>query len=224
MQIDVAAILFDIDRTLVDSTPAVERSWRTFAGRHGLDAEAILRVSHGRRSEDTIADLLPAHERAEAVAELETLEHADLDGVLALPAASDLLSFRPADRWAAVTSGSRSLMRRRLEAAGLPVPAVLVGAEDVTAGKPAPEGYLAAAVALGVDPASCLVVEDAPAGVAAGRAAGAWVLGVATSHPAAALRHADAVVDDLTHVAVSDAQASLRIRLTNALDPAASGL
>lgn len=167
MHFDVAAILFDIDGTLVDSTPAVERTWRSWAARHDLDAEAILRVCHGRRSEDTIADLLPEHEREGAVAELEALEHADLDGVLALPATSDLLPSIPSDRWAAVTSGSRSLMRRRLAAASLPTPSVLVGAEDVSAGKPDPEGYLIAAAALGVDPSACLVVEDAPAGIAA---------------------------------------------------------
>ncbi len=213
MPFDVAAILFDIDGTLVDSTPAVERTWRTWAARHGVDAEAILLVSHGRRSEDTIADFLPEHEREAAVAELEVLEHADLDGVLALPGASSLLPLIPRDRWAAVTSGSRSLMRRRLAAAGLPTPSVLVAADDVSIGKPDPEGYLMAAAALGVDPAACLVVEDAPAGIAAGRAAGAWVLAVATSHPASALQEADAVVDDLTHLSISAAPKGLRVSL-----------
>lgn len=214
MHVEVAAILFDIDGTLVDSTPAVERSWRSWAARRGLDAEVILRVSHGRRSEDTIADLLPVHERAAAVAELEALEHADLDDVLALPAASDLLPSIPSDRWAAVTSGSRALMRRRLAAAGLPVPSVLVGADDVAVGKPDPEGYLAAAAALGVEPAACLVVEDAPAGIAAGRAAGARVLAVATSHPASMLGNADVVIDDLTHLSISAAPQGLQVSLT----------
>lgn len=215
MVLDVAAILFDIDGTLVDSTPAVERTWRTWAARHDLDAEAILRVCHGRRSEDTIADFLPEHEREDAAAELAALEHADLDGVLALPATLNLLPAIPSDRWAAVTSGPRSLMHKRLAAAGLPTPSVLVGAHDVTAGKPDPEGYLAAAAALGVDPAACLVVEDAPAGIAAGRAAGAWVLAVATSHPTSMLQEADAVIDDLTHFSISTAPEGLRISLAN---------
>ncbi|MBB5897772.1 HAD family hydrolase [Kutzneria kofuensis] len=197
MRFEVQAILFDIDGTLVDSTGVVERTWRAWAAEHGRDADAILRVCHGRRSEDTIADLLPPSERDAAVRELARMELADLDDVVALPAAKTLLSELPADRWAAVTSGSQELMRARLAAAGLPVPDVLIAADDVSAGKPDPEGYLKAAAALGHDIADCLVVEDAPAGLRAGRAAGARTLAVATSHDAAELT-ADAVVEDLT--------------------------
>jgi len=193
----VQAVLFDIDGTLVDSTGAVERTWRTFAAARGLDAEAILRVCHGRRSEDTIADLLPPSERDDAVAELARLELDDLGDVVALPATGTLLRELPGNRWAAVTSGSQELMRARLAAAGLPVPDVLIAADDVSAGKPDPEGYLKAAAALGYDIARCLVVEDAPAGLLAGRNAGAKTLAVATSHDAAELT-ADAVVADLT--------------------------
>ena len=116
----------------------------------------------------------------------------------ALPGTQSLLRRLPADRWAAVTSGSRELMRARLTAAGLPIPEVLVSAEAVEAGKPEPEGYLKAAAALGRDIRRCLVVEDAPAGIHAGRAAGAQVLAVTTSHPASDLTSADAVVPDLT--------------------------
>lgn len=209
----VAALLFDIDGTLVDSTSVVERIWRTWAGRRGLDAEAILAVCHGRRSEDTIADFLPIAERSGATRELEALELEDVSNVIALPATKDLLAGLPSDRWAAVTSGSRRLMKKRLAAAGLPVPDVLVGAGDVTIGKPHPEGYLAAAAALGVESTDCLVVEDAPAGVAAGRAAGARVLAVATSHDASALTGADAVVADLRDVAVVPAERGLRVHL-----------
>ncbi|HTI27509.1 MAG TPA: HAD-IA family hydrolase, partial [Kutzneria sp.] len=182
---EVQAILFDIDGTLVDSTGAVERTWRVFAAERGLDAEAILRVCHGRRSEDTIADLLPPSEWDDAVAELARLELNDLGDVVALPATRTLLRELPGDRWAAVTSGSQELMRARLAAAGLPVPEVLIAADDVSAGKPDPEGYLKAAAALGYDIARCLVVEDAPAGLLAGRDAGALTLAVATSHDAA---------------------------------------
>ena len=193
----VQAVLFDIDGTLVDSTGAVERTWRTFAAAHGLDAEAILRVCHGQLSEDTIADLLPPSERDGAVAELARLELDDLGDVVALPATGTLLRELPGNRWAAVTSGSQELMRTRLAAAGLPVPDVLIAADDVSAGKPDPEGYLKAAAALGHDITRCLVVEDAPAGLLAGRNAGAKTLAVATSHDAAELT-ADAVVADLT--------------------------
>lgn len=202
MRFEVQAILFDIDGTLVDSTPAVERTWRSWAAARGMDGEAILAVSHGRRSEDTIADVLPPGQRAAAVVELEQMELDDLDSVVALPAAGELLAGLPPERWAAVTSGSRRLMRARLAAAGLPVPAVLVTADDVSQGKPEPAGYLLAAESLGFAAEHCLVVEDAPAGLQAGRAAGAHVLAVATSHPAEGLGPADAVVADLTRVSV----------------------
>lgn len=198
MRFPVDAILFDIDGTLVDSTAAVIRTWTTWAAKRGIDADEILRVCHGRRTADTLAMFLPAGQHAAAIAELEQLELADLNDVSALPGTLGLVPRLPADRWAAVTSGSRELMRTRLAAAGLPIPDVLVSAEDVGAGKPHPEGYLKAAAALGRDVRRCLVVEDAPAGIEAGRAAGAQVLAVATSHPAFELTSADAVIKDLT--------------------------
>ena len=204
MRFDIEAVLFDIDGTLVDSTRAVVRTWTTWAAKYGVDVEAVLRVCHGRRSEDTIAEFLPAHERAAAVRYLEELELDDLDDIVALPATRDVLGRLPSNRWAAVTSGSRRLMTARLNAAGLPVPAVLVAAEDVAQGKPDPQGYLKAAGALGFDIRRCLVVEDAPAGLRAGRAAGAQMLGVGTSHPLAELRaSADAVADDLSVCSVA---------------------
>jgi len=215
MFFDVTAILFDIDGTLVDSTPVVERTWRTWAAKRGMDAEAILRVCHGRRSEDTIADLLPPSERDEAIAELAHMELTDLDDVTALPATTTLLPTLPMDRWAAVTSGGQRLMRARLAAAGLPVPKVLIGAEDVQRGKPDPEGYLKAAADLGVDVRQCLVVEDAPAGLAAGRAAGARTLGVATSHDAAELT-ATAVIPDLTACEIEVVKGGLVVRVISA--------
>ena len=198
MRFRVDAILFDIDGTLVDSTAAVVRTWTTWATKHGIDADEVLRVCHGRRTEDTLGLFLPAGQHAAAAAELEQLELADLDDVRALPGTQTLLPRLPADRWAAVTSGSRELMRTRLTAAGLPIPDVLMSAEAVEAGKPDPEGYLKAAAALGRDIRRCLVVEDSPAGTDAGRAAGARVLAVATSHPASELTSADAVIPDLT--------------------------
>lgn len=198
MRFEIEAILFDIDGTLVDSPGAVERSWRAWARDRGFDADSIIAVCHGRRSEDTIADLVPQADQAAAVADLAARELADLGDIVALPGAAALLEGLPSGRWAAVTSGSQSLMRARLAAAGLPVPKVLISAADVRAGKPDPEGYLRAAAALGVDPTRCLVIEDAPAGLEAGRAAGGAVLAVATSHPAEGLGPADAVILDLT--------------------------
>ena len=199
----VEAILFDIDGTLVDSTPAVERTWRAWARSRGFDAEKILASSHGRRTEDTLADFLPAHQIPQAARELLDLETADLEGVVALPGARELLTALPPRQWAAVTSGGCELMRRRLDVAGLPVPEVLISAEDVQAGKPDPEGYHLAAARLGANPHRCLVLEDAPAGVEAGRRAGGQVLAVATSHTPAQLAGRAQVIQDLRQLQVS---------------------
>lgn len=191
--------LFDIDGTLVDSTPAVERAWRTWAAENGQDGEAILQVSHGRRAKDTLAHFVaPEHVDAAAQRLLE-LEMADLDSVVALPGARDLLESLPRDRWAAVTSGGRQLMTARLQAAGVPVPDVLIAAEDVEHGKPDPAGYLLAAQRLGADPAECIVIEDAPAGLEAGRRAGSRVIAVATSHAPEQLNGYE-IIPDLTHL------------------------
>jgi sugar-phosphatase len=214
MHCSVEAVLFDIDGTLVDSTAAVIRTWETWAAQRGIDAREILRVCHGRRTEDTLALFLPAAQHAAAVAELGQLELADLDDVIALPGTQSLLPRLPVDRWAAVTSGSRHVMETRLVATGLPIPDVLVSAEAVEAGKPDPEGYLKAAAALGRDIRHCLVVEDAPAGIEAGRAAGARVLAVATSHPAEELTAADAIIPDLTACEVEVAPDGLIVRTT----------
>jgi sugar-phosphatase len=213
MRFLVQAVLFDIDGTLVDSTRAVIRTWEAWAAGRDVELEEILRVCHGRRSEDTIALFLPPEQVAAATAELEALEIADLADMIAVPGASTLLTRLPADRWAAVTSGPRDLMRARLRTAGLPVPAVLVAAEDVSAGKPDPEGYLKAAAALGCDIGQCLVVEDTPAGILAGRTAGASTLAVVTSHDAMALTAADAVVPDLTGCTVETTADGLAISI-----------
>lgn len=216
----VAAILFDIDGTLVDSTAAVNRAWRAWAAEHDIDADEVLAVCHGRRSADTIADFLPADQVAAEAGKLEAKEAGDVDGVVALPGAADVLASLPVGLWAAVTSGSQALMRARLSAAGLPVPENLIAAEDVAEGKPDPQGYRKAAAALGVDPADCLVIEDAPAGLAAGRAAGGRVLAVATSHPREELEAlgsaeaADAVLDDLTDLVVEVQDGRLAVTVT----------
>jgi mannitol-1-/sugar-/sorbitol-6-phosphatase len=200
------AILFDIDGTLVDSTPVVERSWHTWAQEYGVDAEEVMRVCHGRRTEDTVAEFVTPRQLAGAVARLQALELADFDGVTALPGARELLDVLPRERWSAVTSGERALMTARLAAAQLQIPETLICAEDVAVGKPSPEGYLKAAAALGFDAKQCVVVEDAPAGIAAGLAAGAQVLAVTTTHAAHQVANADLIVADLSclHVTFTD--------------------
>jgi sugar-phosphatase len=193
-------VLLDIDGTLIDSGDVVRRCWQTWAIEYGVDVEQVLKVCHGRRSDDVVAQFLPPPQRAAAAARELALELADLDGITALPGARRLLEALPVDRWAAVTSGERALMTARLTAAQLPIPKVLISGEDVTTGKPSPQGYLKAADALDVNARQCLVVEDAPAGVRAGRFAGAQVLALTTTHKPTELPDTDAVVPDLSHV------------------------
>lgn len=181
-RIEVEAVLFDMDGTLVDSTSVVERIWRCWAARHGLDPDAILAVSHGRRGEETIAEFAPVG--TDLARETEWMQEAELaerKGIVPVWGAAALLAALPPERTAVVTSASRELALVRLSLAGLPAPDVMITAEDVVRGKPDPEGYERAARRLGVAPGRCLVVEDAPAGLRAGQAAGARVLAVATT-------------------------------------------
>jgi HAD superfamily hydrolase (TIGR01509 family) len=169
-----AALLFDMDGTLVDSTAVVERTWRSFADRHGLDIARILAVSHGRRTEETVAEFAPAGVDIEAEARrLIAQQVSDTEGIVAVPGAAALLASLPAGSWALVTSAGRALAEARMYAAGLPLPPVVVSADDVTAGKPSPEGYLTAADRLGVAPEQAVVFEDAEAGLLAALASGA---------------------------------------------------
>jgi sugar-phosphatase len=187
------ALLSDLDGVLVDSTVAVERSWRAFAARHGLDGNAVIEHAHGIPSAAVIAHVAP---HVDVAAEAERVEREQVDdvaGVRALPGARELLEAPPA-RFAVVTSCTAALAAARLAAAGLPTPAILVTADRLRRGKPDPEGYLMAAGLLGVDPAACLVLEDAPAGVAAGRAAGMTVAAVLSTHAASDLGEAHHVV------------------------------
>lgn len=172
------AFLFDMDGTLITSTAAAERVWTRWAKRHGLDVAALLSVMHGVRAVDTIRrQNLPDIDLDAEVAWVERGEIEDVEGVAPIAGAVDFLTRLPPDRWAVVTSATVPLARARLTAAGVTPPAVLITAEDVERGKPDPAGYLKAAATLGFDIADCLVFEDAEAGVQAGEAAGADVVG-----------------------------------------------
>jgi sugar-phosphatase len=202
------AILFDLDGVLLDSAAAVERAWERWAGQHGLDVDAVLAEAHGRRTRDTIRVVAPWLDVEAETQALEEAESADTDGVVALAGAVSLLESLPAGSWAVATSGTRMLATTRLAHGGIPLPDVLVTADDVEHGKPAADPYVAAASALGVEPSRCLVVEDAPAGVASGRAAGATVLATVTTFAACELEAADFLAPSLAAVRLVSAVAA----------------
>ncbi|MFE4834944.1 HAD-IA family hydrolase [Arthrobacter sp. NPDC056691] len=176
------AVLFDMDGTLVDSTAIVERVWTEFAGRYGLDIAEILRTSHGVQALDTVRRFAPEGADVHALAaELGHMELTETDGIVAVPGALQLLESLPADAVALVTSASRDLATVRMAAAGVELPAAMVTSEDVSRGKPHPEGYLLGASLLGADPSEAVVFEDAPAGIAAGVAAGIRTVAVGSN-------------------------------------------
>jgi sugar-phosphatase len=215
MTIHAQALLFDNDGTLVSSLASVERCWARWAREYGITAEDFGRVElHGRPAAEIVADLLPAHLVPEAVARVEQLEVDDVPdgGVRLLPGTSEFLSGLPAECWAVVTSATRRLAEARLDAVGI-LPKTLIAADDITHGKPDPEPYLLAARQLGVDPARCVVFEDAPAGLRAGRAAGMTTVALATTHRADELA-ADLVVRDLSALSalVTDAGVEISVR------------
>lgn len=178
-----AAFLFDMDGTLLNSTAAAERVWSAWATRHGLDVAAFLPTMHGRRAIETVRRLaLPGVDPQREADQITRDEIDDVAGIQALAGATAFLHSLPLERWAIVTSSPSALALRRIEAAGIPVPATLVTAEDVAHGKPAPDCFLLAAERLGFDASDCLVFEDATPGIQAGEAAGATVLVVTATH------------------------------------------
>src|SRR5512146_247356 len=187
MEICCAAILFDMDGVLIDSTPAVARVWSQWAGERGFDPAKVVRMAHGRPSLSTIRDLLPNADHEAENREVERREIADLEGVVPLPGARELLASLPAERYAIVTSSTRRLAEARLHAAGLPLPTFFVTSSDIVNGKPHPEPYLKAAAKLRVEPRDCVVVEDVPSGIRSGKASGGRVIAFPTTVPVAEL-------------------------------------
>lgn len=177
------AFLFDMDGTVLNSIAAAERIWSAWAVRHGVNVETFLPTIHGVRAIDTITRLnLPGVDAEAQAAFITKAEIEDVEGIVEIPGAAAFLKSLPADRWAMVTSAPRDLALRRMAAAGIPEPAVMITAEDVSAGKPDPAGYRLAAKRLGLEPADCLIFEDATVGIQAAEAAGAPLMIITTTH------------------------------------------
>jgi mannitol-1-/sugar-/sorbitol-6-phosphatase len=215
-QLRCAALLFDMDGVLINSTPAVARVWRRWAVDHGFNPDEVVSRAHGRPSLTTVREYLPNIDYETENREVERREIEDVEGVVPLPGSLELLATLPADRWTVVTSATRALAEVRLRAAGLPVPKRLVTASDVIHGKPHPEPYLKAAEFLGFPAPQCIVLEDVPAGIQSGKAAGARVIALTTTVPASNLRHAGAdwILRNCAGIRVLDCAPDLKLALT----------
>jgi mannitol-1-/sugar-/sorbitol-6-phosphatase len=210
-----SAILFDLDGVLADSTKSVGRGWRRWAAENGVAPEKVEAIMHGRRTVEIVRTVAP-HLDAEAEAnriERRGVDEDDRDGVVVMPGAAELLQLLPLDRWAVVTSGTRLVATSRLRLTGLPMPAVLVPADDVVQGKPHPEPYLKAALLLAVTPEECLVIEDAPAGIRSAHAGRMKAIGITSTFPASELKEADAVIHSMSQIRVSTQDGRLRVEV-----------
>jgi sugar-phosphatase len=213
--IETKGLLFDMDGVLISSIGSVERCWKIWCGLYGVPDAENFQVQHGVRALDLMRMLKPEWsdaQYAEGLRVIEDLEIEDTGDVAVLPGAKALLEQLPLERWAIVTSATGRLLVARLAAAGLPVPARLIAGDMVERGKPDPEPYRRGAEMLGLTPAECVVVEDAPSGVGAGLAAGCRVLGVLNTHEASELRGATWIVQSLEQVAVQVTTDGLEMR------------
>lgn len=197
-----SAILFDLDGVLLDSTRVVAEQYTRWAREHGLDPAEVMKAAHGVRTLEVVQRVAP---HLDAVAETRKIEdrEAIADGIVAIPGAVALLNAIPRGRWCVVTSGTRFLATTRMRKFGIPIPDVLVTAEDVTNGKPDPEPYRKGAELLSANPADCVVIEDAPAGIRSAHAAGMKVISLPTTYPVAELQEADVIIAGLTSLKVS---------------------
>ena len=216
-----SALLFDLDGVLIDSTPAVARVWTRWAIERGFDPKEVVARAHGRPSLTTVKELLPDADHEAENKKIERAEIEDLDGVVPLPGTLQLLASLPPDCWTIVTSCTRALAEVRIRAAGLPLPANFVTSSDIVNGKPHPEPYLKGASVLGFPAAECIVVEDAPAGIRAGKAGKAAVIAFRTTAPDTALRTAGAdwILNDCSDIhlagsALSTKHSQLALRLS----------
>lgn len=214
-EICCAACLFDLDGVLINSTPAVARVWRRWAIEHGFDPTEVVARAHGRPSLTTVQEYLPNADHEAENREVERREIKDLEGVVPLPGALDLLASLPQDRWTIVTSCTRPLAEVRIKAAGLPIPRRLITSNDIQNGKPHPEPYLKGAAALGFPASDCVVFEDVPAGVRSGKSAGCRVIAFTNTVASAPLRDegADWILKNCADLRLLDHASQLRFVL-----------
>ncbi len=194
------AILFDLDGTLIDSATRVQRLWIDWGNRRGINTTYLLEVMHGRPAAETIRLVAPHLSVQDEFQALEAEEIADMQGVSPYPSAAELLNSLSPGQWAIVTSGTKRVAEARMRHVGLPRPEVFITVDDVKAGKPAPDGYLLAASRLRVTPSDCVVIEDAPAGIQAGKSAGMRVIAVASTMIPEGLSQADVAVRQLSQL------------------------
>ena len=220
MIVTASALLLDLDGVLVDSTPVITRIWEQWAREYGFEPEKTAREGHGRPSIESIRELLPDADHEALNVDLERREMEDTDGVIPLPGTIELLASLPPDRWALVTSCTRPLAEVRIQAAGLALPLNLVTSNDITNGKPDPEPYLLGGSRLGFNAADCIVVEDAPAGIRSGKAAGARVIALRTTATDEELRSAspDWILDNCTAISASSDPDTGLLRLSLSMD------
>lgn len=203
-----AAILFDLDGVLIDSTGSVDRTWRAWARERGIDEEKVVDIAHGVRSLEVIRAVAPHLDAQAEVRKLENREVGDHASVAVMPGALEFVAKIPSGRWGVVTSGTHRIASARLRLGGFAVPKVLVTADDVANGKPHPEPYLKAAKLLGTKPENCLVIEDAPAGIRSAHAGGIKVIGFASTYGKEKLTEADAAVGGFQDLSVTVGQDS----------------
>ena len=215
--VEARGILFDMDGVLVSSIGSVTRCWKEWAKIYGVPNAESYDVPHGMRAIEIIRQLRPDIDPQEGLRVIEDLEMEDMAGLTVLPGVKKLLESLPLDRWAIVTSATRRLLLGRLKAAGLPVPERIISGDMVERGKPHPEPYRRGAELLGLRPAECIIVEDAPSGVGAGKAAGGRVLAVLGTHSAEELAEADWVAASLQDVAVTISPDKLMLQFKSAI-------
>jgi sugar-phosphatase len=214
VQLEVGGMLFDMDGVLMSSLGSVERSWKRYAEMRGVDVALAIQTAHGRRAIESVHYLCPHLDPATELGVIEQIEIEDNEGLVVLPGVVDLLQSLPANRWAIVTSATERLARSRLAHAGITVPKNFITSEMVTEGKPHPEPYRRGARLLGLAPEDCLVIEDAPAGVAAGKAAGCHVVAVLTTHAPETLQAADWRVATLADMKATSSGGRLDVTFT----------